>query len=66
MKITVTERALTDAERAAGWAHVYETSPRVTGRTFTIAPLPLDLTQDAGFALLARVSGYTFTLVPLA
>jgi len=66
MTVTVIERALTDAERAAGWAHVYETSPRVTGRTFTVAPLPLDLTQDPGFALLARVSGYTFTLSPLA
>jgi hypothetical protein len=65
MDVTVTERALTVTERAAGWSHVYETSPRVTGRTFTVAPLPLDLTRDEGFALLARVSGYTFTLVPL-
>jgi hypothetical protein len=66
MNIAVIERELTDAERSAGWSHVYETLPRVTGRTFTLEPLPADLSASEGFALMAKVSGFQFTLFPLA
>jgi hypothetical protein len=65
VNVAVIERELTPAERKAGWSHVYETVPQVTGRNFTIEPLPVDLTQNQGFAMMSRLSGYTFTLVPL-
>ena len=66
MNVAVIEREMTDGERAAGWSHVYETLPKITGRHFSAEPLPDDLTQCKSFALLAKVSGFTFTLFPLA
>ena len=65
MNVAVIERKLTDTERTAGWSHVYETVPKVTGRSFTIEPLPTDLSQNQSFALLTKISGHTFTLFPL-
>jgi hypothetical protein len=62
VNITLTPRPLTAAERDAGWSHVYESTPRISGPIYTDRPMPADPMSAPDIATLARITGYAFTL----
>jgi len=60
MTVTITERAATAEERAAGWTHAFSFSPAISPRMLDTAPLPADPMTVPQIRQIAGILGCTF------